>query len=167
VSVVYRVIGGVSSIRTDEEAQKIGAYIEKTFGDGPIAPERVVDLAGRPRSPLHKHFEWDDSLASHKYRVHQARAILRSIAVIRTDTAGEERKTRAYHNVALLGQRGVERTYVSQRVVWSSPELADQIVVRAQRELLGWQDRYGLYEELRAAVGHVGQAIETLGERAE
>lgn len=164
-AVAYRVVAGVSALRTDEEAQRVGEYLDKRFRDGPIDPAAVVALAQPARSPLHRFFDWDDAAAAHAYRLDQARGILRSIAVVRLTESGEQR-TRAFHNVALRGQGRVERAYLHERVVWSSPELADQIVVRAERELLGWQARYGQYQELRDAVAIVASAVETLAERS-
>jgi len=162
----YRVISGISSLRTDEEAAKVGAVLEKRFGDGPIDAAALVRLAAPTRSPLHRYFEWDDAIAASEYRLEQAKSIMRSIAVVRVDASGNERTLRAFHSVALLTVEGAERAYMPERIVWATPELADQVVVRAQRELIGWQDRYSTYESLRAAVGLVGAAVETLADRA-
>jgi hypothetical protein len=164
-STEYRVVAGVSGLHTDEEAQRIGELLDKRFRDGPIDPEAIVKMAQSSRSPLHRYFDWDDARAAHEHRLAQARGILRSIAVIRFTASGEQR-TRAFHNVTLRGQGRAERAYVSERVVWASPELADQIVVRAERELLGWQARYEQYQKLRGAVELVAAAVETLAERS-
>jgi hypothetical protein len=159
---VYRVVSGVSSIRSDEEAQVVGEELERRFGDRPIVASEVVALARRARSPLHRHFEWDDGVAGEAYRELQARSLLRSIAVVRSDVKGRDRNTRAYFNVALLTDVGVRRAYVAERIVWATPELADQVVVRAERELLGWRTRYSDYQELRAAGALVDEAIAVL-----
>ena len=49
----------------------------------------VVDAARDEESPLHEHFEWDDSLAGEQFRLIQARQIIRAI-VINEDRTGEE-----------------------------------------------------------------------------
>jgi len=157
----YRVISGVSGIRTDEEAQRVGEELERRFGDRPVTPAEVVEVARRSRSPLHRYFEWDDTAAAQAHRETQARTLLRSVAVAHDDRLAG-RPSRAYFNVAFLTTQGVQRAYVAERVVWATPELADQVVVRAERELLGWQSRYGDYQELRVAGALVGEALEAL-----
>lgn len=49
---------------------------------GRLTPEAVVDVASDPASPLHEQFEWDDSEAAHKYRIEQARTLIRSVKVL-------------------------------------------------------------------------------------
>jgi hypothetical protein len=49
--------------------------------NGSVDAETVVDVAKSPKSPLHACFEWDDTKAAHKYRLVQARTIIRSIGV--------------------------------------------------------------------------------------
>lgn len=48
---------------------------------GQLTPELVVEEAQRPKSPLHQYFEWDDSAAAVKYRLEQARTLIRSVRV--------------------------------------------------------------------------------------
>jgi hypothetical protein len=43
---------------------------------GKLLPGRVVEEARDPASPLHTHFEWDDTEAAHEYRKAQARSLI-------------------------------------------------------------------------------------------
>ncbi|MFO0271514.1 MAG: hypothetical protein ACK53W_13385 [Gemmatimonadota bacterium] len=45
--------------------------------DGRIVPAEVVDAARDPTSPLHGHFEWDDTVAAERHRLDQARQLIR------------------------------------------------------------------------------------------
>lgn len=45
--------------------------------EGEITGSTVVRLAKMKNCPLHSHFEWDDSVAGHKYRLVQARRLIR------------------------------------------------------------------------------------------
>lgn len=59
--------------------------IETQFGRA--EPDRVVEAASDPANPLHSEFEWDDTVAGHKYRLEQARALIASIkTTVRTET---------------------------------------------------------------------------------
>lgn len=61
-----------------ERKKKILERLQSLEGDdGRITPEAVVEDARDPESPLHDEFEWDDSVAAEKYRLEQARRLLR------------------------------------------------------------------------------------------
>lgn len=46
---------------------------------GHVTPEHVVDAARAPDHVWHHRFTWDDSVAAHRYRVDQARTLIRSV----------------------------------------------------------------------------------------
>lgn len=46
-----------------------------------LTPEIVVEDASDPGSPLHTLFDWDDSSAAHKYRLVQARTLIRRVRI--------------------------------------------------------------------------------------
>ena len=41
-----------------------------------LSPSIIVQSAKRKKSPLHKLFDWDDTEASQKWRLHQARILI-------------------------------------------------------------------------------------------
>lgn len=49
---------------------------------GGLTPSLVVEDARDPESPLHSHFEWEDSVAAERYRHTQARRLLASVEVL-------------------------------------------------------------------------------------
>ena len=49
--------------------------------NGHLDPNDVIEAAKSPGSPLHSYFEWDDSTAAAKYRLDQARALIRSVKI--------------------------------------------------------------------------------------
>ncbi len=60
---------------------EVRTALEQLFVNGLLNPESVVEHAKDISSPLHSHFEWDDSEAASKYRLHQARALIRSVKI--------------------------------------------------------------------------------------
>jgi hypothetical protein len=48
---------------------------------GRLAAEKVLDEAKSPRHPLHSEFEWNDKKAGHKYRLEQARELIRLVTI--------------------------------------------------------------------------------------
>ena len=48
---------------------------------GSLSAHTVLAEAKKKSSPLHKFFEWDDSIASHKWRLHEARMLITTAKV--------------------------------------------------------------------------------------
>lgn len=103
---------------------KIGNLTPQVVGDtladienrhGVIDPHTVVDESRPEDAPLHPVFEWCDEIAAEKWRVEQARRVVRSVEII-----AEERDSPtqiAYVNIQ--SQDG----YVSAATVRSQPDL--------------------------------------------
>lgn len=54
---------------------------------GRITPEQVLEDAKDPESPIHDYFEWDNNAAANRFRLGQARALIRSVEYLfRTET---------------------------------------------------------------------------------
>lgn len=68
---------------TNKEAQVIGETLETLKdSDGHILTRNVLESAKSEESPLHKHFEWDQTEAAQQFNLHQARSLLNSIVEI-------------------------------------------------------------------------------------
>lgn len=50
---------------------------------GELTAHQVLDDARSPDSPLHRYFDWDDSEAAEKWRLSQARTLIRNIRIVR------------------------------------------------------------------------------------
>lgn len=136
---------------SDEDAQRYGEFLDASgMLDGPVDAERIVRLARPKRSPIHGYvFDINNDEAAHKYRLARARELVRHIIVIK-EVEDEEVETRAYHHVKVVDKKTKKekKGYVAEEVVWSKPELAEQVVDKAMRELVAWRDRYMQYSEL-------------------
>lgn len=53
-----------------------------------LQPQDLIDAAEPPESELHDLFEWDDTIAARKWRLSQARKLIKSIEVIIEPRAG-------------------------------------------------------------------------------
>lgn len=95
--------------------EKVAERLKELERDnGRLAPADVVDAARDPASPLHSHFTWDDSEAAEKYRLMQARTLIRTVKLeitirdVPLSVVGYVRdpeadaKTAGYRNVAQL-----------------------------------------------------------------
>ncbi len=86
----------------NEEIKSELEYIRNENG-GFLHPEKVVEYAKDPNSALHSRFTWDDNEAAAKYRIAEARAIIR-VAVIINDKLPEN--TRAYVSLSADRREG-------------------------------------------------------------
>jgi hypothetical protein len=59
--------------------QKIAILKTLEREDGSILPEDVVAVAENPGHALHSDFEWDNEIAGPKYRLGQARSLIRAV----------------------------------------------------------------------------------------
>ena len=67
--------------------------------EGRLTAELVVREAEDGSSPLHRYFEWDDSSAGRKFRLFQARALIRRITIKVERAPDRLIKVRAYTHV--------------------------------------------------------------------
>lgn len=117
---------------------------------GTVAPESVVDAARPETSPIHPHFEWDDSEAAERYRQVQARQMIRSLVVVyvRNDTEEPQPPVRALVKLKPLVRSTqtpilLPNEYTPVKQVMSSDELHLHMVRQAMRSLTAWSDQYG------------------------
>lgn len=108
-----------------------------------ITPENVLNKARDEETELHKCFEWDDSVASEKYRLIQARDVIRHFVVIAHDESEEEPvKVRSYQ---VTTQRNV---YEPTRLFLQKPDEYKALLERAKNELDNFKRRYQQLVEL-------------------
>src|SRR5258708_39882202 len=67
---------------------------------GKLTAALIVEEAAAEDHPLHGRFEWDDSVAGHKYRLTQARQLIRVVRETYIDRNGNPEDVRFFHAVA-------------------------------------------------------------------
>jgi hypothetical protein len=103
---------------------------------GRLAPEDVVEDARPVGSTLHAHFEWDDSVGGEKYRLVQARALIRSVKVTTFSADETVRQVRAFVATPTL------RRYMPQDEVARDPVLREVTLSQMRREWLLLRRKY-------------------------
>lgn len=71
-----------AALRIEEIRRRLVAEL-KAF-----TPHHVLDDARDPDSPLHNHFEWDDTTAAEQHRLQQARTLINGLRIIRIEEKG-------------------------------------------------------------------------------
>lgn len=93
---------------------------------GCLTPEAVVHYAaGHTDSALHEMFDWDDQDAAHKWRIEQARELIRSYRVV---MQVEEREYKVPVYLRDPRAPGDKQGYVALRVVKCDDDLQRQVI---------------------------------------
>src|SRR5688572_26452678 len=103
---------------SDKQAKALGTVLE-SLGDK-VTPQAVVDKARSKKSPIHKLFQWDNSIAAEEYRCWQARSHINHLEIVIV-ADDKEQRTRAYHSVVIAEDKS--RAYMSMASVKSDASL--------------------------------------------
>jgi len=121
---------------------------------GQLTPAAIVDAARDEDHPLHGRFEWDDAVAGEKYRLAQARELIRVVREKYTDAAGRPADVRAFH--AIPREQGIVYEPVQEIV---ADDIATKILMQSmEREWRQLKARYERFGEFRSLVlGDLGE----------
>lgn len=112
-----------------------------SIGDD-VKPEQIVDKARDIDTELHKCFEWDDAVAGEKYRVIQAREIVRLLVVEEEEPPTDRPEIRTLHKTDdKSGYKPIEI------IVQKKDEYA-LLLERAWAELRAFKAKYAMLSEL-------------------
>lgn len=138
--------------RISADAQVAGVMCSEMEKAGTLTAENLVD-ANRPETaPLHKEFEWNDTEAAEKWRVHQARHIINSIVVV-TEEDKKDSVVRCFFKVEQQ-----TANYESIATIVRNEDKYKSLLETAMRELVAFERKYATLQELAP----VFKAIEEL-----
>jgi len=137
---------------TTETIKRTGIKVEaiteleriRITSEGILHAEDVVAYAKNSDSALHGYFEWDNTKASHAYRVYQARKLIRAVVTILPNT---EEPIPAYFSLK-TDRYSPEHGYRAIVDVLSDEELYQQLLRDALADYLSWERKYKQVKEL-------------------
>ena len=133
--------------------------------EGLLRPIDVVEAARSETSPLHKHFEWDDTAAAEKFRIEQARGLLQRVFVRVQTPDGKERMTQVF--VSLSTDRFSDGGGYRQLVdVLSDSDMRNQLVRDALADMQMFESRYKEIQELASVYREMKRARKILSKTA-
>ena len=115
--------------------------------DGVLTTAVVIEAARPPSSPIHSEFDWDNSVAADKWRIEQARRLLR--VVVRYESP-EQRRVEARVFVSLTPDRETGAGYRVTKTVLADPDLRRQLLADARAAMQLFIQKYRELEELTA-----------------
>lgn len=122
---------------------------------GRLTPAIIVDESRAEDAPLHKRFEWDDTVAAEQYRFLQAARIIRSVRITRAvgDTDGDDGPAEPEGVRAFLPVRGRDRddvgswTYEPTRKALADPTSRRILLNEMRRDWRAFQSKYQALSE--------------------
>lgn len=144
------------------DPQVVGEELDRIERErGALTAEVVVEEAADPSSPLHPAFEWNDSAAAHRYRLEQARALMRSL-IVRVYIPARERSEPVRARLAVTAPGGGPKRYVWYTEAMRRPEWRKEVLEQARRDLRALLTKYAVFRELAAIFERALQEVERL-----
>lgn len=122
-------------------AEDVGRVIVELTERGNYTPEALVQAARSPRSPAHKHFEWDDERAAHQHRLTQARFYQRGIEYSFMVKGARKKLVELQMRVAYPIGDG---SYRSGRDVITDRDMVERLLDEALDRLEQWRQQYAM-----------------------
>jgi len=110
---------------------------------GTVTPHQVVDFARDPSTALHNQFEWRNTAAAEKWRLHQARNLLRVFVEV---IENHEPPVRMF--VSLGDDRNTGGGYRETAAVLRNPRRREQLLLMALRDMDIFTTKYRALHEL-------------------
>lgn len=127
--------------------------------NGVLTAEKVLEAAENTHSPLHQYFEWDDSAAAQKYRLIQARMMIRVVVQYeQSPNNGGYIKVRQFRSLSSDRQRD-GGGYRMLNDVLSDEEMKVRLLADAKKEMQVFQKKYREIEALAGVISAM-QSIE-------
>ena len=120
---------------------------------GIITPSLVLSNASDPANPLHHHFQWDDGVAAHNWRLEQAAQLIRRVRI--TLEGSGDRTYRAFVSITPESVDDGERPtgiYVSLETAMSVPNYREQLLAAARRDAMTFASKYAALQEIKPLV---------------
>lgn len=112
-----------------------------------VKPEQVLEKAKDKKSELHKCFDWNDTSAAEKFRLIQARDVIRHLIVIHQDDEDEEKEPVQFR-VMLKNERDRESGYKQTVVMVRDADEYKKLLEQAYAELHSFKKKYSCLSEL-------------------
>lgn len=138
-------------------AQIVGEVIEQIEKeDGAVTKEKLLEVSRPEDSPTHRLFEWDDSVAAEKYRLHQSQKAILDIVVTVVKNDEPQLSSRAFVNVT--SGLSNKAQYSSIDVAMADEEKRNAVLDNAFEEFRKFEDKYNSLRELSAAFDEMHKA---------
>ena len=140
-------------VKAEKVAQHL-ADLERV--NGVVTRLDFVDSARDANSEFHCLFEWDDTIAGEKYRLHQASTIIRAI---RIDVEREEKKPLKISAYVMPERSEKKGGFINIKRAIDDRNSRDELLRKAKQEMKWFIDKYAGFEELAAVIDAMKEVL--------
>jgi cell fate (sporulation/competence/biofilm development) regulator YlbF (YheA/YmcA/DUF963 family) len=135
-------------------AETAGKELERVeHKHGKVTPELVLEESRSKKAPLHKIFEWNDSVAAEKYRLTQAGQIINNLVVV-LDEYEQHEPVRAFVNVNANAPKKTGE-FINIVSAIQQEDTRAIVVANALRELQEFKKKYKQLTELSSVFAEI------------
>ena len=116
-----------------------------------LTAEKLVEVSKPEDAPLHKDFEWDDTVAAQEYRKMQGRHIINSLIIV--PEVEEKEPIRAFFKIETH-----ENTYTPIQTIIRCPTSREILLMNAFAELKAFRKKYESLSELVKVFAAIDEA---------
>lgn len=127
--------------------------------NGVLSPDKVVAFARNPDSALHNKFEWDNSVAAQKWRLHQARNLIEITVVL---IGVEKRPIRIFASLTTDRKKGDDGGYRAVVDILSNKRLYQQLLMDAKAEMDRFCLKYAEIKELKSVIKQMKAVVDKI-----
>lgn len=143
----------------DDVEKRLSALAKKA--GGLLTAEVVVEDARNPSSPLHAHFDWDNDVAAEKWRLEQARRLIRSVKIT-VEVVEDLVAVPKYVHVPEVGYRETAVVRKTEDTARAALDYELQRLAASLARVVAVADGLGLRGEVREVENVVKATIEKL-----
>ena len=159
-----KVIQWKNGSKISGDAEKVYCELEVIRKhDGDITPQAVVAKAKAKRSAMHRHFEWNDESAGYRYRLEQARKLVRSIEIIHVEAPKVPAKAYSVVTRPARSENKPRKVYQSTEEALQDPVQRDEILGNAIRDAISYRRKYAALQELSQVFRAFDEFVENFG----
>ena len=110
-------------------------------------PQQILEKARDSNTELHKCFTWDDTEAAEKWRISEARAVVRNLKIIEQKPDKQQKPT----TIRVFYKTDNESGYKPTKLILKKPDEYKSLVERCRSELLAIKQKFNSiseYEEI-------------------
>ena len=130
------------------KADPVKCYEEITSIGDEVTPEQVVEKGMDPNTELSKCFTKDDSEAAYKWRIEEARHIMRQLIVITVPDKDDEEKEPVQFRVLMKNDNARGSGYKQTIVMVRDEDEYQKLLDQAYEELRRFKRKYSMLSEL-------------------
>ena len=124
-------------------AQTAGEHIEKLAEQhGEVTPKLLLEDSRPKKAVLHPLYEWDDTKAAEKYRLHQSKLIIGNLVIVSVTSEDPQMPPVPVRAFVSVNYRNEKASYRPTLIALSEEATKEKVIANAMSELRSFEQKY-------------------------